>query len=496
MSPQSIPLGKSILAVSKKNSSPLLYLLLIFWEDQSSYKGKVDGKIKHQWMENFIRNHTFFKLRQTSTSSPYPAEERAFEKEVYDHAKRKLGFSVRNAKKQIVKARQMCGYDDGDGEVKDDRSLISPDTTIDKSKSNTLDVNSSTNSKPQGAQAIQNAKGKADSTTKSNPNARAVSEVINNVESQQKISSKKRKRDRPHSEDIGPVSEIGDNLESTKKHKKKKSKQLDSQSADPPLQSKPTEPKSDGINGDPSLLPEVPEHVSRYLDVQAQKKNRRKSQDHDGAGDVSSRTSEVPDHPDSKHLPSKSHAVQSEKASPRIAKVDAKSSTKVESLNLETTGADDGVTKEDKKARKKERRRHERMARKSSANDQNAKLPAASTSFDDAVKTQQESSPDVHSRTAKTSKGDKKKPKQKALTGAEPSSENPSLNGEESGQKSKPKGKDPHTSTPSNSGSKKRPLDDIVDRAVPQLKKHKKKKHKPDHTSTIQISGFQSPMIQ
>lgn len=464
-----------------------------------SGSGKVDDKIKRQWMENFIRNHTFFKLRQASTSTPTPAQEKAFEKDVYDHAKRKLGFSVRNAKKQIVKGRQMCGYDDGDSEVKDSKSFISPDATIDKTKSNTLDGDSSTNKNSQ-VKAIQAAKESAeDPKAKLDPNARPVSEVINKVESDEKRSSKKRKRDQPHSEDIEPVSEVVDNAKPTKKHKKKKSKQVESHSADPLVQVKKPEPKSDGINGDPSQLPEVPEYVSHYLDVQAEKKKRRKSQDQVGSGDVDHETRERSVHPDSKHLLSKSGAVQSEKAPPKTAKVDAKTHKNVASPNLETAKAHAKTTKEEraeKKARKKERRRNERMAHNSNTNDEAARLPAASTSFDDAAKTQQESLPGSESRTPRTSKMDKKEREQKAQTAAEPLQQNSNTDGEESRQKSKLKAKHSHTSSPSNSNSKKRPLEVILDRAVPQSKKHKKKKHKPEDTPTIQISGFQSPMIQ
>ncbi|KAG6994151.1 hypothetical protein G7Y79_00046g082020 [Physcia stellaris] len=436
----------------------------VHFSDQMSGSGKVDDKIKRQWMDNFIRNHTFFKLRQASAPRPTPAQERAFEKEVYDHAKRKLGFSVRNAKKQIVKAKQMCGYDDGDSEVKDSKSSISPNASIDKLKSNTLDGDSSTNTNSQ-AKGIQAAKESVDPKAKLDPNARPVSEITNKGKSDEKHSSKKRKRDQPHSGDTEPVSEAADIAKSTKKRKKKKSKQVESHSADSLVQTKSPEPKSDGINGDPSQLPEVPDELSVHLD--------------------------------SKDPPSKLDAVQSEKAPPKSAEVDARTHTNVASSNLETTEAPAKTTKEErdeKKARKKERRRNEKLAQQSSTNDEAARLPAASTSFDDAGKMQQESLPSSESKTPRTSKGDKKKKREQELQiRAEPSRQNSNGGGEESGQKPK-KAKHSHSS-PSNSNSKKRPLELIVDEAVPQSKKHKKKKHKPEDTAIIPISGFQSPMI-
>lgn len=400
---------------------------------------------------------------------------------------------MRNAKKQIIKARQMCGYDDGDVKIKDGTSLLPSDATIDNIKSNTSDRDSTTSANSK-VEAIRATKETVDLTTKLDPNAQLVPEVIKKVESNQKLSSKKRKRDQPKSEDLEP-DEAVDNSKSMKKHKKRKSKQAKSHSTDPVVQSKPLEHKSDGINGDPFQLPEVPEYVSRYLDVQAEKKKRRKSQDH-GSGDVSSKTGEVSVHPISKSLPSKSDAAQPEKASPEIAKANAENLMKVVSADLKTTEADDTFTKEDgaeRRARKKERRQKERMARKLSANDEDAKPSAASASLDDAAKTQLESSSEVQSRTSKTLKGDKKERRQKGLIAAETMREDLGLNGEESGKKPKRKAK--HISSPQSSTSKKPPLEELVDGAVRQSKKQKKE-HKPKGTPSSQDPGFQSPMIQ
>ena len=64
-------------------------------------------------MEKYIRDHPFF--AQQSVFKFSTTQRRAFERDVYDHA-RGLNYSKANAKKQVVTARHLCGEKDYDSD--------------------------------------------------------------------------------------------------------------------------------------------------------------------------------------------------------------------------------------------------------------------------------------------------------------------------------------------------------------------------------------------
>ena len=406
-------------------------------------------------MNEFIRGHRFFLLQQTSSFTT--SQRKAFEMDVFLKA-RELGFSSGNAEKQIIHARRMCGqknYQGGrsklDNEVSDSEVVTWRDSIIKH-----VDCDRVGNSNSSGTLRSVEPSQDPEKITKSS-NQKNTHSVINDEADVATLPHKKKKRHRS-------TSSVGKESVFSEKEKPSDSKQAGSDDGGSRAQIRLQQPKSDGVNGDPSQLFEVPDEVSQYLEVQANKKRAKKdkkilvSDDKfssaptrgsasgderndflhgHGLGDITHRGG-VPQksHPTDANETVKKDAKSEEKAreTGRSPRETGSPRPSADYVLFKPNGPRKELTIEEKaerKARKKERRQLAKANLETVARDTGRELP--------------------NLLTAKSAEDRSKK-----------------------GQS----------------------LDEVRGEAAPQSQKHKKKKHKPKKRSASKESRFQSPMIQ
>ena len=405
-------------------------------------------------MNEFIRGHRFFLLQQTSSFTT--SQRKAFEMDVFLQA-RELGFSSGNAEKQIIHARRMCGqknYQGGrsklDNEVSDSETVTRRDSIIRHVDCDRVGSSSSSGTL-RSVEPSQDAK----KSTKSS-NQKNTHYVINDEADAATLPAKKKKRHRSTSS-VGKESVFPD------KEKPSDSKQA-AFNGRSPSEIRPQQSKSDGVNGDPSELFEVPDEVSLYLEVQANKKKAKKDKQHlvsddklssapahgsdsgyernffsngHGLGDIARRGAVSPDSRPTATNEKLSKDEISEKKGRETERSPRETGSPRPSANYGVI-KDNGPRKEltiaekaERKARKKERRQLAKANLETVARDTGRELPNLLTA-----------------RSAE----DKSK--------------------------------------------KRQSLDEVRGEAAPQSQKHKKKKHKSKKRSASKESGFQSPMIQ
>lgn len=396
-------------------------------------------------MENFIRLHPFFLQLQTPGASFTVSELRAFEKACYNHARKTLQFSMRKTKKQIIFARQLCGIDSVDSGTEDDFMAVKKQGPAVAE----VDRSSLMHKAFSGSRSPDHLKPLSVKSNSSSIDIDADTLKDNSTDERtQTTLSKKRKRQQPTADVVRASESI--------KKQKKKSKQADPGDTKSTTKLTSPVPRSDGVNGDPYQLPEVPEDVSQYLEAQAKKK-RKKSEEQDHSKGAFSKASG--------HNGQHRDALSGEGLDPKF--------TNVASSPPKSPEVTDEVTKEDRaerKARRKERRRLERLSGKLSANDQGVGLQIMPNNEDARGRRDIESKKPAMSAAedtappSMTSKGDTQGRKQKVLR-AEPWQMDPSESAGEG-----------------------------VDHVLQPKKR--KKKHKSKETSIAQGSGFQSPMIR
>ena len=219
-------------------------------------------------MDNFIRAHPFFLLRQTSSFTT--SQRKAFEMDVFQQA-RELKLSPKDAEKQIVHARWLCGekkHHGGPSKLKNEISDSEAVTRRD-SVANVDDSDHVENSSSGGNSASVKSLEDATTSTKSS-NQEIAKSVLEHqaTEALEKVQHKK--TNRQTTSGAGTESTFSEiQAPSILKHE-----DPDNQHCLP--QNRLPDSKSDGVNGDPSQLFEVPDDVSWYLDVQAQKKRAKK----------------------------------------------------------------------------------------------------------------------------------------------------------------------------------------------------------------------------
>ena len=216
-------------------------------------------------MDRFIREHQFFLLRQTSSFTT--SQRKAFEMDVFQQA-RKVGFSSANAEKQIILARRLCGekkYDGGlsklDNEISDSEAVKRRDPT---SPRDDCDRGSS-------SATLRSGKSFQDAEASAKPSNQSAKSLLEDeaAEAEGTVQRKKNKRRRS-------TSSAGNGSRFTEVEEHANSEPANSDNQQLPSQSKLQKSKSDGVNGDPSQLLEVPDDVSWYLEAQAKKKKAKK----------------------------------------------------------------------------------------------------------------------------------------------------------------------------------------------------------------------------
>ena len=396
-------------------------------------------------MDNFIRAHPFFLLQQTSSFTT--SQRKAFEMDVFQQA-RELQLSPENAEKQIVHARWLCGEKHHGGPSKLKNEISDSEAVTRRDSMTKVDGDRVENSSSAGnlasIKSIQDAK---KSTKSSNENAKS------DLEHQAAKAGKvQRKIDRPTTGagTESPFSEI-------QAPSILKQDPYDQHSLP---QNKPQDSKSDGVNGDPSQLFEVPDDVSWYLDVQAKKKRAKKDRlssastlDHD-MGDVQNG-------PHGHGLKDKGHRIQSseepldmddmfrtdersEKQTDKKERRSEKKSRRSSVIEPTYPRKKPPNARAERKARKKERRQREKANLDLGA----SRTGQASVDAAKSTKGQSEILDKIHNLLAAKSAEDK---------------------------------------------LKKSSLDNLRGEAVPHPPKHKKHKSKMKPASK---SGFQPPMIQ
>ena len=399
-------------------------------------------------MNEFIRGHRFFLLQRISGSFT-TSQRKAFEMDVFRQA-RELGYSSENAEKQIVHARRLCGekeYHGGrpklDNEISDFEAVTQRDSMW-----RSLYIDRVGSSSSSGTLRPIEPSQDAEMSTKSS-NQKNTPSVIHDEADVATLPHKKKKRHRS-------TSSVG---------KESDSKQA-AFNGRSPSEIRPQQSKSDGVNGDPSELFEVPDEVSLYLEVQANKKKAKKDKQHlvsddklssapahgsdsgyerddfsngHGLGDIARRGAVSPD-----SRPTATNEKLSKDETSKKKAREAERSPRETGSPIPKPNANYGVIKHngprkeltidekaERKARKKERRQLAKANLKTVARDTGRELPNLST--------------------AKSAE-DKSK--------------------------------------------KRQSLDEVRGEAAPQSRKHKKKKHKTKKRSASKESGFQSPMIQ
>ncbi|KAL8791734.1 MAG: hypothetical protein Q9195_005672 [Heterodermia aff. obscurata] len=428
-------------------------------------------------MDTFIRGHPFFLLQQTSSFTT--SQRKAFEMDVFQRA-RELGFSSANAEKQIIHARRLCGEKEYQGgrsklnnEISDSEAVSRRDSTIEGVDRGPVSSRSSSDTL-RSARSIPDAE---QSRKFSNQNTKSHLEV----EAPKTVQRKKKRRRSTSS--AGHESALSEPQAPTS------SKQV------VPGNQSSLLPKSDGVNGDPSQLLEVPDDVSWYLDAQAKKK-KAKMDKLSSASTLGNDTKDVQHDSPSDHVHSieisQGHQSTDVNKKPRKDEGSEKQTGKIERRRSEKSrksrrsSADDEVAEPSKprkelttddqaerKARKKEHRREGRR-RKDSRSSNADGVPSAPT---------QELTIDKRAEKKARKKERRQQARENPSSGA--SSTVRELQGSVN-------------STESTRKANNKILDDLDNLLKSRSAKDRldKKKHTSKERSVSKESGFQSPMIQ
>ena len=434
-------------------------------------------------MDDFIRGHPFIEHQRKFSFTTL--QRKAFELDVFIQA-RKLGFSSGRAEKQIVHARRLCGEDVYYGshwklnnEVSDSE-MVTKQHTIVKGVDCDRVTNTSSSGTMRSIESLQDAE---KSTTKSSN--QDTHSLIDDTATIDKLERKKTKRRRS-------TSSVREESVSSEKEKPSDSKQAASDDRVPPAQTKLQQSKSDGVNGDPSQLFEVPDDVSQYLDIQANKKRAKKNKRNSASDDKLSSASTL-DNDSGKER----HDCLIGHGTGDITQRGARSQ------QSGPTNTNEKVMEAEKKARKTEH----------SPRETESSIPAGKSSADHGVITHNGPRKELtmeekaERRARKWARKQERRKLAKASLNPGPSDAGQALQASLGSLKGTSTGNAPnktfdesHNLLAANSaedGREKRESSDKVHgETVPQSQKHKKKKHKPKNGSISKDSGFQAPMIQ
>lgn len=384
---------------------------------------------------------------------------------------RKVGFSSANAEKQIILARRLCGekkYDGGlsklDNEVSDSETVTRRDSTDPRDDC----CRGSSSATLRSVKPFQDAE---ESAKPSNQSAESLLED-EAAETVGTIQRKKKKRRRS-------TSSAGNGSKFTEVEEHANSEPTNSDNQQLPSQSKIQKSKSDGVNGDPSQLLEVPDDVSWYLEAQAKRKKAKDTlsssptlgidtrgvQNDHGLGNKSHRIEvlQVSGPTDMNEKFNNDERLEKKLDSKRHRHGKRSRSSSTTDRVVEPTDPGQELTidqRAERKSRKNERRQRKRERRLQRRREAESNRDSGASSTD---------------REPQASVDNKRATNVRNENFAETLD---LLNGE-----------------PAEDRFDRKPLHEIKDEARHRSQKHKKK-HKSKERSVSKESGFQSPMIQ